>query len=94
VIKLPKDKYGNEGWLVKARKSHTCEGYRHTGRHIFPGDFYNRAICWPNNDANGTNVPWVLKLCRGCLHEEMQTMFDAAIPKSKTDERKQELNES
>ena len=78
MIKLPPDKYGNEGWAVKARKPHKCEGYRHDGGHISAGDFYYRGVCWPG-DVNTSNEPWVIKLCRDCLQEEMQCAFDAIV---------------
>ncbi|RZU64899.1 hypothetical protein EV379_1210 [Microterricola gilva] len=82
MIKLPKDKYGNEGWVVKARQIHWCEA-RNYGctKQIKPGEQYYRAVCWPGHDANGGSVPWILKICRGCLNEEMQAAFDAALPK-------------
>ena len=82
MIKLPKDKHNNEGWVVKARKPHRCEGYRHDGRFIERGDHYYRAIAWPGDDANGGSVPWVLKLCRECISDDMKVAFDAAIQKA------------
>jgi hypothetical protein len=83
MIKLPKDKYGNEGWVVKARKPHRCEGYRHEYKHIKPGEHYYRTIAWPGSDGNYDGPgPWVLKLCRECVAEnnaEMAAEFDAAV---------------
>jgi hypothetical protein len=80
VIKLPPDRYGNEGWVVKARKSHRC-AFRNYGCEgsIEPGSFYYRAVSWPGSDANGGSTPWVMKICRSCLHEEMGRAFDAIV---------------
>lgn len=80
MIKLPKDKHGNEGWVVKAHKQHRCEGYRHS-RVIEPGEHYYRAVAWPVTDANSGTTPWVIKLCRECISDGMAEAFDAALPK-------------
>jgi hypothetical protein len=80
VIKLPADRHGNEGWVVKARKPHRC-AMNNTGcmRIIEPGSFYYRAIVWPSSDFYEGRAPWVMKICRACLHEEMRRSFDAIV---------------
>lgn len=80
MIKLPKDRYGNEGWVVKARRHHYCESstYR-CDRSIKPGDHYYRAIAWSRTEVNEGPAPWVMKICRGCLNEEQQAAFDALL---------------
>ena len=80
MIKLPPDKYGNEGWVVKARKAHRC-ALDNTGclRIIEPGTNYYRAIMFPGEFHEGP-APWVMKICRACLHEEMRAVFDGLVP--------------
>lgn len=80
MIKLPKDKYGNEGWAVKAVKAHRCESNRYgCVRIIEPGIFYYRAVMFPGEFHDGP-APWVMKICRECLYEDMQAAFDALVP--------------
>lgn len=79
MIKLPRDRFGNEGWVVKARKAHRCEGDT-TGcvGIIEPGTNYYRAIMFPGEFHDGPG-PWVMRICRACLHEEMGRAFDAIV---------------
>lgn len=80
MIRLTTDRYDNEGWAVKARKSHWCEGYRHGSRaQIMPGQYYYRAVSWPGSDANGGTTPWIMKLCRDCMPEAMRAEFDSVV---------------
>lgn len=80
MIKLPKDKHGNEGWVVKARTQHWCESRKYgCERLIEPGRHYYRGIAWPSHDANGGTAPWVMKICRACMPEALTDAFDAAI---------------
>jgi hypothetical protein len=81
--KLPADKHGNEGWAVKARKPHRCES-RNTGCPLIiePGEHYYRGIVWPSSDFYEGTVPWVMKICRACLHDEMRADFDAIVSPS------------
>lgn len=79
MIKLPDERYGNGGWVVKARKPHYCDGYRHTGdRDIERGDFYCRVAVWPG-DVNTSKVPQIIKLCRDCLDDTKGAAFDVAV---------------
>ncbi|MEV4738529.1 MULTISPECIES: hypothetical protein [unclassified Microbacterium] len=79
MVKLPKDRHGNEGWAVKARKPHRCEWHGYDCEGIEAGDWYYRAVAWPRTDANNGNVPWILLLCRGCLHDERRAQFDEVV---------------
>lgn len=73
--KLPKDKYDNEGWAIKARKSHRCDG---DAPHLIrAGQWYYRAVSWPGSDVNSGKIPWIMRICRDCLHEERRIQFDA-----------------
>lgn len=76
MIKIPKDRYGNEGWAVRARKAFRCADCR---REVQPGECYYRAVAWPRTDINEGSVPWVLRLCVGCLHEDHRARFDAIV---------------
>lgn len=85
MIKLPNDKYGNEGWVVKARKPFWCDmGNSACGGSIQAGEHYYRAIAWPHSDGGNGRTPWVLRLCRDCLHDEMREHFDAVVASKST----------
>jgi hypothetical protein len=81
MIKLERDQYGNDGSLVRAAKAHRCEA--HGGvKVIQPGEFYYRAVAFPGSDIVDSNdPPWVLRICRDCLHEPMLSRFDEAVAK-------------
>jgi hypothetical protein len=91
VIKLPKDRHGNKGWVVKARKPHRCEsGDYGCPRIIEAGTHYYRAIVFPGELHDGPG-PWTMKICRSCLHEEMRRAFDAIVfpqPEPTEDQRR------
>lgn len=60
--------YGTSAHTVTARRPYRCEGdtgYRCRNT-IQPGDEYVRATAFPGCDANGSDRPWHLKLCREC----------------------------
>ncbi|WP_347975674.1 hypothetical protein [Microbacterium sp. ProA8] len=79
MIRLPDDKYDNVGWAVVARKFHRCEVRNDGCRGMLAGTPYYRAIAWPGSDANGGRAPWVMRICRDCLHDERRLQFDAAL---------------
>lgn len=64
--------------LVRARKVTACHGYRCAAL-IRVGEDYVRAVAFPGHDANGTERPWVMKLCIGCATE-----FDRPLPPRRT----------
>jgi hypothetical protein len=83
VIKIPTDRYGNKGWVVKARKAHWCGGLHH--RLIEPGEHYYRGVAFPDGDVNTGSAPWVLKMCRECVSQhdpERAAAFEEAVRKS------------
>lgn len=59
---------------VTARKMRACEGHRCV-RVIQPGEDYVRAVAFPGHDANGSDRPWVMRVCLGCYFE-----YDQAKP--------------
>jgi len=80
MIKLERDRYGNDGSVVRARTTHYCEGYRCNQRAINAGEFYYRAVAFPGSEVvEKGNPPWVMKLCRDCLNDPMLERFDAAV---------------
>jgi hypothetical protein len=80
---VPTDKHGNVGWVVRARKAHRCEA-RNDGclGVILPGTLYYRAVAFPGHDANGGRTPWVMRICRSCLHDEHRALFDSVAESS------------
>jgi hypothetical protein len=64
--------------LVTARTPFVCHYYRCTTE-IGRGEDYVRAVCFPGHDANGSTVPWVMKLCVGCA-----TYYDRPLPPRRT----------
>lgn len=80
MIKLPRDRHGNEGWIVRARKQHRCQmGWSHRDclKTIEPGTNYYRAIAWPGHVANEGPAPWVMRICRKCINDEQRQHFEA-----------------
>lgn len=86
MIRVPTDKHGNTGWVVRARKAHRCEA-RNTGcvGLIQPGAQYYRAVAFPDDDVNAGSTPWVMRICRACLHDEHRALFDSVAQPTEGD---------
>lgn len=82
MIRVPTDKHGNVGWVVRANKPHRCEMRNAGCTGIAKGDRYYRAMAWPNSDVNHSEQPWVLRVCRACLHDEHRALFDSVAGSS------------
>ena len=72
---------------VTARKRHRCESGRYDPecpRSIKPGEEYVRCVAFPGSDANNSERPWVMDVCRGCF-----TRYGRPMPERKTRARKE-----
>jgi hypothetical protein len=55
---------------VTARKRHRCDESSWVGIHfIAPGHRYLRHVAFPDDDVNGSNRPWVLRICIACAED-------------------------
>ncbi|MCU1657038.1 MAG: hypothetical protein JWO57_1694 [Pseudonocardiales bacterium] len=55
---------------VTARKRHRCDEASRTGLHfIEPGHRYLRHVAFPGDDVNGSDQPWVLRVCIACAED-------------------------
>lgn len=64
---------------VTARLAFVCHGYRCSSV-VRKGEEYVRLVAFPRHDANGSTVPWVMKLCVSCYQEHDA---DAPLPPRK-----------
>lgn len=57
---------------VTARLGFTCHGYR-CHEIVRKGEEYVRLVAFPGHDANGSDRPWVLRICVACYREHDST---------------------